>query len=726
LVSIKILVQDEEKSSGGNNTGISEGDFSPMFNFKSNARNEVQVLKSRHLAEETVKKLKLNVKILSDQGVNLSEVYNEAPFNVDISYDHDPSEKRAYKIELLNNSSFRISNDDEVLDKNVNFGTRIRLNQYNLVITKKPGRSIQGDFVIEIISEDEAVGDLIKRFEAAFSDKDVTTIDLTLNYPHPRKGEVILQELTNLYLLDNLKNKIKNADSTLVFIDHRLALVGNQLSDVEKGLQKYKSNNNIANLEEQSKVLVNDASDYYKKLHEQKTQLTVINDLEKYLKSGENNKIVPSSLSIQDASFASSLERYNQLLEEREQQSLSYTDSNPVIVNIDNQIEGARSRLLQNIESYKNEMELSRQELENQDQSFTNRIQQTPEKERVFLDYSRQQSLKQQLYLYLLQKREEAAISKTSNIGNVRILDNAKSDILPYKPKKSVVYLIGLVMGMVVPLTSVIIRDKLNSKIASKLDVLRLTDTPIIGEISHNPSGNYLVIDENIRSIVGESFRNIRANLQYTLNLNRSNVIMITSSTGGEGKTFTTLNLGTALALTGKKVVFVELDLRTPKLSAYMDVENNIGFSNYVTSDNLATHAIVKPTLFNENCFIVSSGPVPANPSELLAHQKLGHLIEYLKKRFDFIIIDSAPVGLVSDSLIIEKYVDMTLYVLRHRYTHKAQIDIVNELTETEKIKNLYLVINDVEVKKSSLYGYAYNYNYYSKSKALKQLPYRL
>ncbi|WP_158640640.1 CpsD/CapB family tyrosine-protein kinase [Anseongella ginsenosidimutans] len=265
-------------------------------------------------------------------------------------------------------------------------------------------------------------------------------------------------------------------------------------------------------------------------------------------------------------------------------------------------------------------------------------------------------------------------------------------------------------MGLIVPLTYVNSKDFLHSRIKSEFDIEKYTDISIIGKIGRNTGSSNLVIHEASNSLIAESFRSLRTNLQFVLNFNASNVIMVTSSTHGEGKTFLTWNLGSSLALAGKKVVFIELDLRKPKLSGMMGIEyDHHGYTDYINED-LDVQSIIKPSLFNENCFIVSSGPVPLNPSELLLSEKLGKLIAYLRSRFDYVIIDSPPVGLVSDALIIEKFADITMYVARHNYTNKSQIEIVNELKRKTKIRNLYLVVNDINLARAGYIGYGNSY----------------
>lgn len=714
LITSTMLLQEWNApvgTSAMNNFASEIGNFS-LTNSDNNIKNEGVILQSRRLMKQVVQDLDLNIKLFANSGINAQEIFDESPFEASITnLMADSIQTRLYQVDIIDENTWHISSEDESINKDVTFGTPVKLSQYELLLKKKPGEPMPGTvYSIEIVSQDNAVSSIMNNYNVQFSDKSVTTVDMELNYPHPKKGEVILQHIMSKYLENNIAEKVRMADSMLVFINSRLNVVAGELSEVEKGLEKYRSSNRITDINEQSRMLIGNASEYYNKLQEQQTQLSIINELEGYLKDPANKTVIPSSLSIQNASFTTSLAQYNTLLLERERKSLSYTDANPVIQNLDQQIQGVRTNLLQSIAAYRKEMELSTRQLGSRNMDFNSKIQQIPGKERVFLDYSRQQDLKQQLYMYLLQRWEEAAIAKNSNMPGSRIIDNAKSSRGPVKPPTSLIYFMSFVMGLILPLAYVNSKDFLHSRIKSEFDIEKYTDISIIGKIGRNTTSSNLVIDKTSNSLIAESFRSLRTNLQFVLNFNASNVIMVTSSMNGEGKTFLSWNLGSSLALAGKKVVFVELDLRKPKLSGMMGIDYGLtGYSNYV-NEGIDIESVIKPSLFNENCFIVSSGSVTTNPSELLLSEKLGVLINYLRNKFDYVIIDSPPVGLVSDALIIEKHADMTIYVARHNYTNKSQIEIVNELKKKTKIHNLYLVVNDINLARAGYLGYGNSY----------------
>jgi tyrosine-protein kinase Etk/Wzc len=713
LISSTMLLQQHPNSPDANSQ-FANGGVSTVLNITDNIKNEGDVLRSRNLMKEVVQNMHLNIQLFTNSGLSAIEIYDEAPFDVKIlKYKADSLKKQEYIFNITNAQTVNIVNDDEDLNRKVSFNKVISLPQYDIQIVRRPGVPLsQQQFSAKIMSEDDAVTSLLSNYDAEFTDKATTNIAFTLYYPNSKKGEAILQTLMAQYLQDNIENKKQAIDSTINFINGRIGVVEAELNGIEKKYQEFRSNNEITDIDEQSKVLVGDASENTNRYQQQQIQLSIINDLKRRLNDPTNKDVIPSSLNIQNASFAAGLSQYNNLMTERERRKLSYTDSNSVIQNIDQQIQIVRRNLLQSIDSYKKEMELSSSGLSNQNNAISDFIKKVPGKQRAIIDFSRQQELKQQLYVYLLQKREETAMAKAADMPYSRIVDNAKSTKQPVKPIKSIIYVMSFFLGLVIPFGYVNSKEFLGTKISSEADIEKQTDVTIIGKIGHNALSDKYLVDIASRSPVTESFRTLRTKLGNILDVKQSNVIMITSSIKGEGKTFLTYNLGSTLAMSGKSVVLVELDLRKPRLSGFLGIENTkLGFSNYIMED-LDVRSIIKPSKFSPNCYVVSSGPIVANASELLLNKKLGDMIDYLRTKFDYILIDSSPVGLVSDALVIQKHVDMTIYVCRHNYTDKTQIEIINDIKSKDNVDNIYVVINDVDFSKAGYFGYGYGLGY--------------
>jgi len=309
-----------------------------------------------------------------------------------------------------------------------------------------------------------------------------------------------------------------------------------------------------------------------------------------------------------------------------------------------------------------------------------------------------------------MQKVEETAISKTSNSPIAKTIDPPKADNNPISPKKNIIYLVGLIVGLVLPIAIILIIDLLKTTVLSKEDITRAIQVPIIGEINHNNSTDNLIVANQSRSAISEQFRALRTNLSFYLKSEDKKVILLTSSMSGEGKSFTAINLGNILALAGKKVLLMELDLRKPGLSAKLNINNEVGFSNYTIDKDIRIEHIVKPLSISKNMYIISSGPLPPNPAETLMSEHTPILMEELKKQFDYIIMDAPPIGIISDAQLLSPYADVTLYIVRQRVTLKDQLKIVDDLYKTGKMNNIGIVVNDIMNKQ---YGYGYGYGTY-------------
>lgn len=691
-------------------SSIYSGGMSSVLNNEGNVKNEGDVLRTRQLLKETVNHLHLNVRTLAGSGFTATELYDEAPFIVKIkNYRVDSLQKRDYIVQVLSDKKVHLTNSDEKIDKEITYGQVVKLPQYDLVVEKKPvGNFTPAVYTSEIVSEDDATSDLLKNYDAEFSDKNTSVVDITLYYPNSKRGETIIQHLMQQYLDDNETVKKNVIDSMLTFINGRIALVTNELNNIEKNYQNYRANNKIADIDEQSRVLVGNANNNSNQLQNQEIQLSIMKSLEDYLKDPANNQVVPSSLIIQDASFSDALNGYNDLVLMRQRKLLSYTESSVVIGNIDEQLKTSRANLIKNIESYRKEMELRNSHLGNQGLAINKSLKSMPQTQRAMLDFNRQQDLKQQLYMYLLQKREETALAKRSDLPVSRIIDPAKSSKGPAKPLKPVIYLLSALLGFIVPFGYVSTRSAKPELIKSEQDIENETDVSIIGKIGHVDTRKGVLLEDGLNDHIDESFRTLRTKIQNILTVDGCKTVMLTSSINGEGKTFISAHIANMLAKTGKKVMLMELDLRRPQLSGFFGHDNKVaGFADYINGVQ-DLNSVIKSVDVNSNLFLLSSGVVSSNASELLLNNHTKGLFEELKSMFDYIIIDSSPVGLVSDSLIIEKYADMTIYVCRHNYTTTEQIGLVNQLKTKDNVDNIYLVINDVDFSKSRYLSYGY------------------
>lgn len=710
LINAKILVQDQQK--GGNLPGEEIFQQLELFSNKSNVDNEVEIIKSRSLMENVVKKLELNVRYFTEGRIKETELFAKRPFSMHWVSLKDSITAISYTINPQGTDSFSLNRDDLSITRA--WGDTLRLPEGVILVERHHQiDTIASEYQVNVVSIDAAVADMMTQLNVSIPNKQVSTIDLALTTSIPEKGEKILNTLIEAYRQASVEDKNRIADSTIDFIDKRLQIVSSELLGVEKNIQQFKQDNQLADLTEQSKLLVSGSGDNMKQLTDAQVRLNVINSMEEYIRDEKNNKrVVPSSMIVQDPTFVGLVEKYNTLQLERERQLLASTPTNPVVLNLDRQLAGLRGDLLSNIQSFKKGVELSIEELQRNSSTISQRIRKVPAAERVFLDFSRQQAIKQDLYVFLLKKREESAISKTSNLAIARIIDPAKSDALPFKPKRMLVYLLALMAGAGIPALWIYARGLLNTRIQSREDIKGLTPVPVLAEIGHSNDKEGLVISRDGGSHVAEQFRALRTNLQFILTGKQEKTVLLTSSMSGEGKSFVAVNLAAVLAYSGKKVVLLEMDLRKPKISEGLGLSNHIGFSSYAIG-RASINDIVQPSGIHDNLRVISSGPIPPNPAELMLLDATEHMFTELRRYFDYIIIDTAPVGLVTDAQLLGRFADATLYLVRQGYTFRQQLEISKDLYLYDKMPKINLVINDVRASRSSGYGgYGYGYGY--------------
>jgi tyrosine-protein kinase Etk/Wzc len=703
-INSRLLVTDDEKG-GGMGKANAMMDLGGLLGSTNSVDNEAEILQTRFLMEQVVREMQLNIVYLKKNSLVKREL-NQSPFKLSIIKAVDTIKPVRLTVKKLSGNKVNVISGD--FQKDVNWNETFHINEIGSVkLSPEAGiNMLNDDYYVKVTSIDQKVGDFLKRLSVGVSNKQVTIIDMNLSYEVPKKGEDILNMLISKYIQANLGDKNAIADSTAKFIKERITIIASELGDVENKVESFKKTNKLSDMSEQGKLLVESTGEFTTELAKAETQVAVLDGLEKYLQDETKNKrVFPTSLLPQDMVFSGLMSQYNLLLIERDKQLLSVTEESPFIKNIDIQIAGLRSGILANIQSTKNTYVLTRNKLRGQLAQAENQITGIPQIEKNYLKLARNQQIKQELYIFLMQKAEETAISKTSNISVAKIIDPPKSEVIPISPKKGIIYLLGLVVGLLLPVIILITVDMMNTSILSKEDIESRTQVSVIGEINHNDSPDNLIVANHGRSAISEQFRALRTNLSFYLKSSDEKVILLTSSMSGEGKSFTAINLGNILALAGNKVLLMELDLRKPGLSAKLDMPNTVGYTNYTINSEMKSSEIVRPLNINKNLFLISSGPLPPNPAETLMSSRAQQLIDELKSEFDYIIMDAPPIGIITDAQLLSKYADATLYIVRQKVTQKHQIAIVEDLFKANKMKNLGIVVNDIV---SKYYGDGY------------------
>jgi capsular exopolysaccharide synthesis family protein len=544
--------------------------------------------------------------------------------------------------------------------------------------------------------------------------KKASVIRISVIESVPEKGIDIINKLIEVYRKEALEDRNLVANTTIQFIDERLKYLTSELTNVEKNVEEYKRANLLTDVQSNADQYVAQASDYNRQLADLNIQIEVLESIEQYInKEPGKYELVPSGLSISDPTLVQLITRFNDLQLDRERMLRTTLPNNPLVRDINEQLSSLQLNILENLHNIRNSLDITRKSLQSTSGRFRSQIQKVPSIERDLLEINRQQGTKGDLYLYLLQKREESALALEVTVPKTRMLDPATVEDKPVSPKKTLIFLLTLIMGVGIPFSGIYIKDALNDKVLSKRDIYRATSTPILGEISHNTSGKSLIVTEESGTSIAELFRLVRSNLHFATAGKENKVVLVTSSTSGEGKTFFCINLAASLTLIGKKVVLLELDLRMPSLSKQLEITPGIGISDYlVGAENVSIEDIIRPHNTVPGLFIASSGSLPPNPAELMMSHNLTHLINELKTSFDYIIIDTAPVGKVADAFSLSSLIDSTIYMVRYNYTVKSQLELIEDIYTNNKLVHPMIVLNDAKEEATHAYGYGYNYGY--------------
>jgi len=707
-ITAQVLIKDD-KEEGMSNEALLQ-DLGVQPNLK-NLANEMIILNSRRLMIDVVEDLQLNVHYLIPGRLTTTEVYKEKPFTFSLSDADNDSLKKTHilKLKPQGSDSYKIQIDKREFAGRWGDSITLPIGKALLQKTNYKFAEKENEYTVTVDPIDKAVNKFVKAVSVTLPNKSSTVLLLTMKDQIPDRGVVALNKLIEVYQQANIDDKNAVANNTMNFIDYRLKIVTDELSNVEKTIESYKKSTEGIDIQKQSLMLLQNTNDIEQSITQQEVQLSIIDALDDYIRNSKDPRAVPASLVNQGTTFSNVILNYNNLLMRRDQLLLTSTESNPTVVSINEQLAALKQDLLNSLSAVKKDLNLRIAEMRKKEGSVTGEIKEIPTKERIFLEYSRQQAIKQELYLFLLKRREETAIGKSTTIANSRIIEPARTMGGPFSPKRSMIFLTAFLVGILAPAVVIYLRGLLNTRIGSRADINELTSLTIAGEIGHSENQDTLVVMPGAKSVIAEQFRALRTNIEFLLAKEDEKVIMLTSSMSGEGKSFVSLNVASTLALSGKRVVLMELDLRKPKISKYLGLENTTGFSNYAIGQADYKDVII-PSGVQDNFFIIPSGPVPPNPSELIILPKIAELFAQLRRDFDYIVIDTAPIGFVTDAQLLARYADAVLYLVRQGYTYKQQIQLADELYRTRKMPKMSLIVNDVQVTR----GYGYGYGYYS------------
>lgn len=736
----KLLIKDDEGSGSsfkGSNSIMSATNLGIISN-SNGIDNEMEILKSRTLAQQTVYDLKLYVNYRHEGKLKDHVLYGDQEVNIDMDLEHLKKlnapmnlkitrEGRNYHVTgsyyvPIDNNSFKpeaVNIDKTFSALPATIGTRVGVVRFtqNGNYMLRDGESLKATMIAPEIAAGKYVGNL----NVTESSKTTTIVDLVLNDEIPQRAIDYLKQLAIVYNRQANEDKNEIAVRTEQFINQRLEKINAELGSTEGQLENYKKRNNMVELKTNATQAVANADQYAQKLSEANTQVALLDELTKYMNEPSNrHQPIPSNVGLSDASATSLINEYNKIALQRNQLLHSASENSPTVTPLTAQLDDLNSSIKRAMTQARAGLKIQRNSIAAQAGKYEGQINNTPEQERMLTQIGRQQEVKSGLYLMLLQKREENSISLAATADKGKLID---TPVFAGKvtPKNSIIMLIALILGLAIPAGILFLLEFFRYKIEGHNDVEKLTNLPIIADVAiaseRAKTKADIVVHENKNNLMEEIFRSLRTNLQFLLK-QHDKVIMFTSTTSGEGKTFIASNVAISFALLGKKVILVGLDVRKPRLAELFEIDDHHhGITNLLVKDEVNWSDVkeqIIPSGINDKLDILMAGPVPPNPGELVTRESLDQTMEQLKEHYDYILIDTAPVGLVTDTLALGRISNATVYVCRADFTQKASFGLINSLSMEKKLPNMSIVLNGVDLSKKK-YGYYYGYGKYGK-----------
>lgn len=715
-VNTTILIKEDNKSDLSNQlSAFTEYAFGGS---KNNIENEIEIIKSRSLSEKVIDSLNLQYSYSFKDGLKTIQLYKDTPItleffpssennNINIQFDFFPINEKSFKLQINEEikGTFKIN---ELI--NFDLGT--------IIIKNNPKSNINNDYKIEQLTIKYAPTSVVSnnirnKVTVNPTSKTSSVVTIALKSSLPQEAVAYLNKLVELYNLQGIQDKRYIAKHTSDFITDRLAIISKELGDVENDVEDYKNINNLTDIQTEVNLFLNNLSNYERSVVENETEIKITNDLIGYLKRFKTDELVPNIILNQNTAINSSIDELNKLVLERQRQLINSTENHPRIIELDGVINNTKNNIISSLRNNLNSLNIIKKDLTRQENIMQSKLAEVPKQEREFRIIDRQQKIKEALYLFLLQKREETNITLAATESTAKVIDDAIMPTTPVAPKSSIVLLGAFIIGCLIPFVIIYLRYLLDTKVKNRLDIEGKISVPFLGDIPKSNSPDQ-IIELNSRSSAAEAIRIVRTNIDFMLSdipKNESKVIFITSNFPAEGKTFISANIATTFAISEKKTLLIGMDIRNPRLDAYFSIPN-IGLTTYLSNkENDITKYIVKSTT-KDNLDILPAGIIPPNPAELLMSSKIEDLFAQLRTMYDYIIVDTAPVSLVTDTLLIAKYADTFIYVVRAEKFDKKFLAIPENLYKEKKLPRMSILLNDTDSSKGYGYNYGYTYGY--------------
>jgi len=703
--------------------------------------NEIAIFKSNRIISQAIDALTLNIAYESVGSVKTTGLYRVKPIEVKfLNFNGTYKTKGIPKLffEILSKNEYRLFNDAKTISEVHVFGEKVSLKYGDIIVIPdyEDPSQFEKNIGLIISVEYRATEKLSNSFKRNLSvENDIensNVVTISMKSVNPEQSEDFINELIEQYNMDAIADKGMVAKKTSEFIASRLRIIEEELDSVENDKVLFKSGNRIVDMASEAEISLTGAYEYEKKQVDVQTKIELAKSVIEYIESSEEQELLPENIGLDNNEVGTTIQAYNQLVLQRSKFLKASTPKNPVVLNLDNQIEDLKTNIVSELKGTQSALEIELKNINATGFKLDSEIREIPGKEKVYRGIERQQNIKEQLYLFLLQQREEASLSLAATSTKAKIVDYVYTSKTPVSPNRRYILLLSLFAGVVIPFVFLYLKFLLNYKVANRTDVERiLSKLTFLGELPKIGKGDDELISTNDRSILAESFRILRTNLQYFFidKLDKSDKarnIFVTSTIKGEGKTFVAFNLALTLALTGKKVVLVGADIRNPQLQRYLPEESRSrkGLTEFIIDDDLTVNDLAAKSVYNDNLCIVLSGVIPPNPAELLMRQRTMDFFEELKDIYDYIIVDTAPSMLVTDTVLINHLADVTLYIVRAGYTDKKLLEFPKDAVNDGRLSNVAMVLNNVDMNNFG-YGNKYGYSYGSEKRSLLKRLFR-
>lgn len=715
-----VIVGEEKTGAGSIESILDELSRVRANKRKAVVENEITILKSYKLARMAIEELNFDVSYVAvgRRGIAETQLYKNCPFIVE--FDTSQANMAGYPVfvTILSAEKYRLSiNDQFNIDQVMRFGEKFENESFNFTLRLRDPENFNfheqelRKFYFQLNDINSLTKDYRQNLLVEVNDEKGAILTISMQGYVSEQLADYLNKLSQVYLRSNLDEKNQTSESTIRFIDEQLGGIVDSLESTGLKLQRFRTTNKVIDLSREGSFLFQKMQD----LQSEKAIFDIKANYFTYLLEYMNRKdaaadvVAPGVVGINDKLLSDFVTGLNILLSERRRLSFSASENSPQVASVDNQIENAKNTLKENLRSLIESNKLELKNLEARIAKIDGEVQKLPATEKQMIDIERKFTINDQIYTFLLEKRAEAGITKASNTSDHKILDIARPEnAIMVKPKVSMNYMIGLLGGAGIPLVLLLLVEFFNTKITDRKYLEANLKAPIIGNLGHNIGNTELPVSEKPNSSLTESFRALRTNLQYILQKEKGGIIAVTSAVSGEGKTFCSVNLAGIIAMSGKKTLLVNLDLRRPKIHKIFNIDNSSGISTYLIGKTDYKDVIHETNI--QNLFVSTSGPVPPNPAELIGSEKMRTFINEAKKHFDTIIVDTPPVAIVTDTLLLKDMIDAMVFVVRHNYSDKQVVELVNNLYEKHLIKSMGVAVNDIQLR--GYYGYSYRYGY--------------